>query len=229
MKYLRAFRYFLIPVIVLVALPLLGWGIDDFQGFFSIYPRLVYVVVVLAMGLPDAYQVIKGREPSNPLRSGESRTIRRQSVLFLALVLLLLGSLFFLPFADRRGLGVIMAGQAIRWPGLILCGLGFALMTWSRSALGKMHSGHVTIQKDHRLITTGPYRMIRHPIYLGILCAALGLALLFRSWIGLAVMIPMMAGLLFRIKEEEALLHKEFGGEWEAYCKQSWRFIPYLY
>jgi protein-S-isoprenylcysteine O-methyltransferase Ste14 len=229
MKYLQAFRYFLIPVLVLVGLPLLGWGIDDFQGFLSIYPRLGLVFVAVALGLPDAYQVIKGREPSDPIRRGESRTVRRQSVVFLALVFLLLGSLFFLPFADRRGIAVMMAGQAFRWPGLILCGLGFALMAWSRAALGRMHSGHVTIQKDHELITTGPYRTIRHPIYLGILCTTLGLALLFRSWLGLAVMIPIVSALLFRIRDEEAVLHKEFGPEWEAYCKRSWRFIPYLY
>jgi protein-S-isoprenylcysteine O-methyltransferase Ste14 len=142
---------------------------------------------------------------------------------------LLFGALFFLPFADHRNIGVMMAGQVVRWLGLFLYGLGLALMSWSRAALGRMYSGEVTIQKSHRLIKTGLYRYIRHPIYLGMLSSALGLSFLFRSWIGLVAMIPIVVGLLFRIKDEEEVLRKEFGREWETYCKQSWRFIPYLY
>jgi len=123
----------------------------------------------------------------------------------------------------------MMAGQVVRWLGLVLCGLGVALMFWAGVALGKMYSGEVTIQKSHQLFTTGLYRYIRHPSYLGITSSALGLSFLFRSWVGLAVMIPIVGGLLFRIKDEEALLHQEFGREWETYCKQFWRLIPYFY
>ena len=229
MKYLRAFLYSLIPVIPLLGLPLLGWGMDDPRGFLFNYPRLGYVVIVAALGLANLYQAIEAPEVSNLSKGEENKRVRRQSVLLVVVVLLLFGTLFFLPFADRRSIGVIMAGQGIRWLGLVLCGLGFALAFWSRLALGRMYSGEVTIQKGHQLITTGPYRYIRHPVYLGIVCTALGLSLLFRSWIGLAVMMPIVVGLLFRIKDEEVVLHKEFGQEWEAYYKQSWRFIPYLY
>jgi protein-S-isoprenylcysteine O-methyltransferase Ste14 len=102
-------------------------------------------------------------------------------------------------------------------------------MSWSRAALGRMYSGEITIQQSHHLITTGLYRYIRHPLYLGMTSSVLGLSFLFRSWIGLAVMIPILVGLLLRMKDEEAMLHKEFGREWETYCKQSWRLIPYLY
>jgi len=229
MKYLRAFRYFLIPVIVLVGLPLLGWGIDDLRGFLSIYPRLVFVLAAAVPGLAEAYYVIKVGERNNLSKGEESKLVRRQSIVLLMIAPLLFGTLFFLPFADRRSIGVMMAGQGLRWLGLFLYGLGLALISWSRDALGRMYSGEVTIQKSHQLIKTGLYRYIRHPIYLGMLCSALGLSFLFRSWIGLAVMIPIVGGLLFRIRDEEAALHKEFGSEWETYCQQSWRFIPYLY
>jgi protein-S-isoprenylcysteine O-methyltransferase Ste14 len=52
---------------------------------------------------------------------------------------------------------------------------------------------------------------------------------LFRSWIGLAGSTMFLGVIEFRIKDEEALMHQEFGQEWEAYCKQSWRLMPYLY
>jgi protein-S-isoprenylcysteine O-methyltransferase Ste14 len=229
MKYLRAFQYLLIPLIPLIGLPLLGWGIDDLRGFFSINPRLGFVLAAAIPGLAEAYYVIKVGERNNLSKGEESKLVRRQSVVLLALAPLLFGTLFFLPFADRRSIGVMMAGQVVRWLGLVLYGLGFVLMSWSRAALGRMYSGEVTIQKSHQLIKTGLYRYVRHPIYLGMLSSALGLSFLFRSWIGLVVMIPIVGGLLFRIRDEEAVLHKEFGSEWETYCQQSWRFIPYLY
>ena len=229
MKYLRAFRWLLIPLIPLIGLPLLGWGIDDLRGFLSNLARLGFLLAAAVPGLAEAYYVIKAGARNNLSKGEQNKRVRRQSVVLLVLAPLLFGMLFFIPFADRRSIGVMMAGQGLRWLGLFLYGLGLALMSWSRAALGRMYSGEVTIQKSHQLIKTGLYRYIRHPIYLGMLCSALGLSFLFRSWIGLAVMIPIMAGLLFRIGDEEAVLHKEFGSEWETYHQQSWCFIPYLY
>ena len=78
-------------------------------------------------------------------------------------------------------------------------------------------------------LTSGLYRHLRHPRYLGVQAAALGLALLFRSWIGLGLNVPLLAVLLFRIRDEEALLRETFGPEWDAYCQHSWRLIPHLY
>jgi protein-S-isoprenylcysteine O-methyltransferase Ste14 len=229
MKYVRAFLYSLIPVVPLFGLPLLGWGIDDLQGFFSIYPRLGFVLVAVIPCLAEAYYLIKVGERTNLTKGERVKFVPRQSVVLIVMILLLFGILFFLPFADRRSIGVMMAGQAVRWSGLALFALGSALNTRSRAALGRMYSGQVTIQENHQLITTDLYRFLRHPIYLGIFCIACGIALLFRSWVGLVALIPVLAGLLFRIKEEEALLHKEFGLEWEACCDRSWRLIPYLY
>jgi protein-S-isoprenylcysteine O-methyltransferase Ste14 len=229
MKYSQAFRYFLIPIIPLLGLPLLGWGIDDLRGFLSIDPRLGFVLAAAIPGIAEASYVIKAGERDNFSKGEESKLVRRQSIIPRVIGLLLFGTLFFLPFADRRSIGVMMAGQGLRWIGLVFYGLGLVLMSWSRATLGRLYSGEITIQKSHQLIKVGLYRYIRHPIYLGMLSGTLGLSFLFRSWIGLIVMIPIVGGLLFRIRDEEALLHKEFGAQWETYCQQSWRFIPYLY
>jgi protein-S-isoprenylcysteine O-methyltransferase Ste14 len=138
-------------------------------------------------------------------------------------------ALVFLPFADRRNIGVMDVTEALRWAGLVAAGLGFALIFWSGIALGRFYSADVTIQQDHRLITTGLYRYIRHPRYLGTLLVAIGLSFLFRSWIGLAVSVLFLGVLLFRINDEETLMQAEFGSDWEAYRQRSWRMIPYLY
>jgi protein-S-isoprenylcysteine O-methyltransferase Ste14 len=58
---------------------------------------------------------------------------------------------------------------------------------------------------------------------------ALGLALLFRSWIALAALPFLLALLIFRLIDEEKLLREEFGAQWEAYVQRSWRLVPFIY
>ncbi|MBE9524456.1 MAG: isoprenylcysteine carboxylmethyltransferase family protein [Chloroflexi bacterium] len=229
MKYLRAVGSIIITLLVYLLLPLLGWGINDLPSFFSSYPRFGYAVLIILFALAVGYQAIDTPEGFRGSRGEESKRLHRQSIVAAMLIIILFGALFFLPLADRYGVGVMIGGQAVRWPGLSLAGFGLALIFWSGVALGKLYSAEVTIQKNHQLITTGLYRYIRHPRYLGVIFAALGLSLLFRSWIGLVVSIPLLGVLLSRIKDEEAVLYEEFGLEWETYRKQSWRLIPYLY
>ena len=229
MKYLRAVWFFLGTLGIYLVPPLLGWGIGDLGGFFSLYPRLGYAVLVGMLGLATGYQAVDTPEGVKGGKGEEDKRVRRQTVVKVVVILLMYGALAFMPFADRRNIGVMSEGQVARWPGLVLVGIGFALIFWSGFALGRFYSADVTIQRDHRLITTGPYRLIRHPRYLGAFLVAIGLSFLFRSWIGLVASVPFLGVLLFRIRDEESLLHREFGQEWEAYCRRSWRLIPYLY
>jgi protein-S-isoprenylcysteine O-methyltransferase Ste14 len=71
-------------------------------------------------------------------------------------------------------------------------------------------------------------------IYLGVISPGVGFALLYRSCLALALALPLLALpllalLLVRMRDEERLLHREFGEEWEGYSARSWRLIPYLY
>jgi len=204
-------------------------GIDDLAGFFSLYPRLGYAVLVVILGLVAGYQAIDAPKGLKGGKGEAGKLVRRQSIVKVVIIFLMYVFLALMPFADRGGIGVMFEGQAMRWPGLVLAGLGFALIFWSGFALSRFYSTDVTIQKNHRLITTGLYRHLRHPRYLGGVLFAIGFALLFSSWIGLAGSAMFLGVIVFRIKDEEALIHQEFGQEWETYCKQSWRLMPYLY
>jgi protein-S-isoprenylcysteine O-methyltransferase Ste14 len=229
MKYLQAIGSFLVTLLIYLGLPLLGWGINDLPGFFSSYPRLGYAVLLIFLALAVGCQAIYAPEGFRGSRGNKSKRLHRQSIVAAGLIFILFGALFLLPFADRHGIGVMTGTQALRWSGLVLAGLGLVLIFWSGVALGKMYSAEVTIQKNHQLVTTGLYHYIRHPRYLGVIFVALGLSLLFRSWISLVVSVPLLGVILSRIKDEEAVLSEEFGLEWEVYLKQSWRLIPYLY
>jgi protein-S-isoprenylcysteine O-methyltransferase Ste14 len=229
MKYLRGFLSFLWTVILYAGLPALGWGLDDIGGFFASPQRLWYAVGIAGFGLVAACKMIRLPESFQGGKGQTEKFVPRQRMVRVAVTLLLFLGLVLIPFTDRRSLLVMAENSNLRWIGWMLGALGLGLIFRSGLALGRFYSREVTLQEGHRLITHGPYRIIRHPRYLGIFIMGAGLALLFRSWIGLALTALAMAIVLFRIHDEEALMHREFGAAWEAYCRISHKLIPYIW
>lgn len=113
-------------------------------------------------------------------------------------------------------------------PGALLYFPGLALTLWGRLALGEMYnvssSFGAQLYAGHRLVTTGPYALVRHPMYLGILFAGAGGLLLYRTWTFLFVLTHFPA-LFVRARREEQVLAVEFGQQWEDYCRRvpGWR------
>jgi protein-S-isoprenylcysteine O-methyltransferase Ste14 len=229
MKMIRFISFMFVTVLMYLAIPLLGWGIMDWEGFFSSAPRTAYAISVFIVGLLVGYQTIENPDGIRGGKGDDSKRSRRQSIVSLCMIVFLYFALFFLPFADRRNIAVMDIGLVLQWLGLALTVGGLSLIFWSGAALGKMYSTHVTIQEQHHLVTVGLYRWIRHPRYLGVISMALGSAFLFRSWPMLILCVPLVAILLMRIKDEEEILQKEFLEQWDEYCKQSWKLIPYLF
>jgi protein-S-isoprenylcysteine O-methyltransferase Ste14 len=79
------------------------------------------------------------------------------------------------------------------------------------------------------LLASGPYRRVRHPQHLAVFFYCLGFALLFRSWIGLALMAAQAAALVHRIKNEEQELARRHGALWTERVRTSWKLVPYVY
>jgi protein-S-isoprenylcysteine O-methyltransferase Ste14 len=102
-------------------------------------------------------------------------------------------------------------------------------MTWAQAALGPQFSTEVTLQPHHRLVTAGPYRLLRHPRYLGIVLFALGIALTFRSGVGLSFAAAIAAVLVWRIGDEERLMRSAFGTAWDGYAARTWRLVPFVW
>ncbi len=118
---------------------------------------------------------------------------------------------------------VLVAGGEI-----ILIG-GLCLYTWGMISLGNMYAGSTSLGAQlfagHRLVTSGPFRYVRHPMYLGIMIAPFGGLLLFHNW----TMLLVSLGFLFlprRARREEQALAAEFGEEWQAYASQVPAFLP---
>ncbi len=129
---------------------------------------------------------------------------------------------------DRRDL-LVVDGEATRWTGVVLFLAGGVLRLWPVFVLGHRFSGLVAIQKGHTLVTTGIYRHIRNPSYLGLLIGSLGWALVFRSLAGVVIVALMFVALVGRMRAEERLLAAQFGAEYESYRARTWRLVPGIY
>jgi protein-S-isoprenylcysteine O-methyltransferase Ste14 len=135
---------------------------------------------------------------------------------------------YLAPYTDRKAFWII-DDDLMRWLGVVLFATGGALRIWPVFVLGHRFSGLVAIQPGHTLVTSGVYRVIRHPSYLGLLVNALGWALTFRAGLGVLLTALMIPPLLARIRAEEQLLRSQFGDEYGAYCARTARLIPGLY
>jgi protein-S-isoprenylcysteine O-methyltransferase Ste14 len=111
---------------------------------------------------------------------------------------------------------------------LDLAGIGFAI--WGRLALGANWSGIVATTKEgHELVQTGPYAIVRHPIYAGILLAMIGTALTLGT---LASYIGLLAGfvaIMIRVNIEERLMSHQFNEAFEAYRRRARKLVPFLW
>ena len=131
-------------------------------------------------------------------------------------------------YTDRKAFWTL-DGDTMRWLGVVLFATGGALRIWPVFVLGPRFSGLVAIQPGHTLVTSGVYRIIRYPSYLGLLVNSLGWALAFRSGVGVLLTALTILPLVARIRAEERLLRMQFGDAYGAYCARTSRLIPGLY
>ena len=110
---------------------------------------------------------------------------------------------------------------------LSLLGLGFAV--WARLALGQNWSSSVSLKRDHQLIQAGPYALSRHPIYTGILTAAVGVAVDNGQWQALLGLALVTAAFHKKLAHEERFMRQQFGAEYDAYAAKVKKLVPFVY
>jgi protein-S-isoprenylcysteine O-methyltransferase Ste14 len=161
------------------------------------------------------------RGPGRSKESAESRAIRQ---ILLALSLLLL-------FASIPGLGwlLIPPNQWHAPAGLAIMAAATLLHVWARVHLGRNWSSEVMIKTDHQLVRTGPYRLVRHPIYTAILGLAFGTAIVSGRLVSMLGAALFTYAYIRKLQLEERALGATFGSAWEEYRRHSWALVPWLY
>jgi protein-S-isoprenylcysteine O-methyltransferase Ste14 len=113
----------------------------------------------------------------------------------------------------------------------VICGIvALILFRLTHKALGKMWSVSLQLKEDHKLVTTGIYGLVRHPMYTAFWCMALTQALLLPNYVaGFAGLVGF--GYLFfsRVGPEEAMMQEAFADEYHHYRARTWRVLPYVY
>jgi len=126
--------------------------------------------------------------------------------------------------------GPIPRDGPLAWIGLALFAAGIALQAGAMWALYGMYTVRLGVQPTHHLVTSGPYRSVRHPGYLSYIVSMTGIGLALGSLVGLGLVILVVPFILWRIQHEEEMLAAEFGEKYRTYRRQTrWRLIPLVY
>lgn len=156
----------------------------------------------------------------------QSRSSRAIQTLFLIPGCMLI---FFRAFAGSvLGTRLLPFSAGLPYAGLLLTIAGIAFAFWARFFLGRNWSSNVTLKQDHELICSGPYRIVRHPIYSGLLLALLGTALIvnaLRAYLGVVLC---AVGLHLKAAVEEEFMVRQFGGEYGRYRQRTKALIPFV-
>jgi protein-S-isoprenylcysteine O-methyltransferase Ste14 len=162
-----------------------------------------------------------------------NRTVRRQSagVRLAYMVPLVVGCWLMFAigphhFLPQRFVPATDTTQAVGFA-LTVLGLGFAI--WARFHLGRMWSGSVTLKEGHRLVQSGPYGLVRHPIYTGLVTAWIGRAVsagTVRALVGLALAV---GSIVYKLSFEDRLMAENFGEEHADYRRRVKRLVPFVW
>lgn len=185
----------------------------------------IYKIVVLIWLLGGIVWVL------NAMRA--KQTVQRQSArsrylhiaaMVLAFLLLFTGDLRFGVLARR----FVPHTPDVPFIGLALMLLGLMMAVWARTTLGSNWSGAVTVKQGHQLIRRGPYALVRHPIYTGLLSMVAGTALVIGEVRCIAAFV--VAAVAFHVKSrmEERFMMERFGAQYEDYRRRVKALVPWV-
>ncbi len=140
--------------------------------------------------------------------------------------LLLFWAFKYFGFAYRR---FLPDSVIYLWIGLAMTIIGVMFAIWARVKLGRNWSGIVTVKQNHELIRTGPYALVRHPIYTGIMLAVFGTAIFDGEIRSILLMIATLTILAQKMKMEEQFMTEQFGSEYASYRLNTKALVPFLW
>ncbi|MFW9997713.1 MAG: isoprenylcysteine carboxylmethyltransferase family protein [Candidatus Odinarchaeota archaeon] len=176
----------------------------------------------------------RGYFQSKAMRSSGELTKYREKKLSMALLILtfvvaqawVIGSFIFIINPAFLAWTRLSLPPWTRWLGAVLAVTGMAVEFSTQLYLGRNYSTFLHVREEHSLITTGPYRYVRHPMYTALVTAGTGLSLLSASWYFGLPFIALIAVIMFRIKREERAMIEKFGDEYIQYMQRTGRFLP---
>lgn len=185
---------------------------------------------LMFVGLYGVFAVIRiyFRSQTRGRESKEEKTMIDKPTIFLSLVILgfLAATIIYLLVPDWLFWAHFDYPIEIRWSGVGLGVLSTVLLVGTHVTLGRQYSAKLEIQQEHKLIQTGLYSRVRHPMYTVFISFSLAVALVSSNWFLIISAILISVGLYWISHSEERMLIEEFGDEYSEYKKHTGRFLP---
>jgi len=161
------------------------------------------------------------------LRAGPAAETRHvQKIIIVGALLLLPVVMVFSGFAHRCGWSPVPTAVSLIGDALVVTGLGIAQFVVIQNSYA---AANITVEEGQRLVSTGLYGIVRHPMYLGALIMMAGVPLALGSWWGLMILVPGLIGVTVRIVDEEKMLTQELDGYREYTETVHYRLVPYVW
>jgi protein-S-isoprenylcysteine O-methyltransferase Ste14 len=187
--------------------------------------RILLPVLIIAFAVHRGYYVRKHGREENTLKKREEGWISK-----IAGILGLIGFISILVYAINPGWlswASLPLPHWLRWAGVGIALLGFALLQWAQNTLGKNWSDTPRMIKEQSLITSGPYHFVRHPIYTAFVLILGSTLFVSANWlVGFAWLGMTLLELASRIRFEEGLMLEYFGDSYREYMKRTGRLLP---
>lgn len=160
-------------------------------------------------------------------RRGGSRTDVRGEVAFRVIFF---ASILMLPLGQALAPGAVLAGVGAFVLGAVIGWLGLLLRWWSFVTLGRYFTTVVKTSADQAVVERGPYSVLRHPSYTGLLGALLGCGLMLGNVVGaVACFILLLVGLIYRLRREERAMIATLGDTYRDFARDRARLFPYVW
>lgn len=220
-----------LQVAVTVPIGLIVFGLLVFlpAWTFNYWQAWVFIAVfAISTLVPSVYlslknpAVLERRMHAGP--AAETRTA--QKIIISGAYLLLPAMMVLSAFDHRFGWSPVPAVVSVIGDALVVIGLG---ITWLVLRQNSYAASNITVEAGQKVISTGLYGFVRHPMYVGVLIMMVGIPLALGSWWGLVILIPGVIGLIFRILDEEKMLKQELDGYSEYTHKVHYRLVPYVW
>jgi protein-S-isoprenylcysteine O-methyltransferase Ste14 len=135
----------------------------------------------------------------------------------------------YLFFPDWLAWSALPLPSGVRWTGVVVGAASLALFVWTHRSLGSNFSRSLRVGEGHTLVTSGPYRWVRHPMYTAFYLLHVAAFALSANWfVGLTWIGGLTLVIAARMKREEAMMCQAFGQDYKAYMKRTGRFLPRL-
>ncbi len=187
--------------------------------------RLILIVLFSVLFPIGMYHRIASQSTGEKLDRRQEGAFTLATLRPIGLVLWL-GALAWMVDPDWMFWSSISLPTSLRWIGFALMIAGSALILWTFRSLGRNLTDTVVTRREHTLVTHGPYRWVRHPLYGAAAIMVAGMSLITANWFFLVAGITVLMLLVDRTRTEEENLVRRFGDDYREYMARTGRFLP---